>query len=61
VEFAANLDRLTQPPSDEVYLELKARTWSKQDALQKAALLSELLQVLQVDERRLIQDEYMAF
>jgi 5-methylthioadenosine/S-adenosylhomocysteine deaminase len=61
VEFAVNLDRLTQPPSDSVFLELKARTWSKQDALQKAALLSELLQVLEVDEPRLIRDEYMAF
>jgi 5-methylthioadenosine/S-adenosylhomocysteine deaminase len=61
VEFAVNLDRLTQPPSDSVYLELKARTWSKQDGLQKAALLSELLPALGVDEPRLIRDEYMAF
>jgi 5-methylthioadenosine/S-adenosylhomocysteine deaminase len=61
VEFAVNVDRLIQPPSDDTYLELKARTWSKQDALQKAALLSELLVALEIDEPKLMQDEYMAF
>ncbi len=61
VEFAVNIDRLIQPPSDDTYLELKARTWSKQDALQKAALLSELLQALGIDQPKLLQDEYMSF
>ncbi len=58
VDFAVNLDRLIQPPTDEVYLELKARTWSKQDALQKAEMLSELLDVLGVDKNSLVRDEY---
>jgi 5-methylthioadenosine/S-adenosylhomocysteine deaminase len=61
VEFAVNLDRLTQPPSDEAYLELKARTWSKHDALQKAEMISELLNVLAVDKSGLVQDEYASF
>lgn len=61
VEFAVNVDRLIQPASEETYLELKARTWSKQDALQKAALLSELLGALDIDEPKLLQDEYMSF
>ena len=61
VDFAVNLDRLTQPPSDEVYLELKARTWSKLDALQKAEMISELLDVLGVDKTGLVQDEYVSF
>jgi cytosine/adenosine deaminase-related metal-dependent hydrolase len=61
VDFAANLDRLIQPPSDEVYLELKARTWSKHDALQKAEMISELLDVLAVDKAGLVQDEYVSF
>ncbi len=56
-----NLDRLTQPPSEKVYLELKARTWSKQDALQKAEMISELLDVLAVDKAGLVQDEYVSF
>jgi 5-methylthioadenosine/S-adenosylhomocysteine deaminase len=61
VEFALNLDRLIQPPSDEVYLELKARTWSKHDALQKAEMISELLEVLAIDKAGLVQDEYVSF
>jgi 5-methylthioadenosine/S-adenosylhomocysteine deaminase len=61
VDFALNLDRLTQPASDDVYLELKARTWSKQDALQKAEMISELLDVLAVDKVGLVQKQYMSF
>ena len=61
VDFAVNLDRLIQPPSGEVYLELKARTWSKHDALQKAEMISELLDVLAVDKAGLVQDEYVSF
>lgn len=61
VDFAVNLDRLIQPPSDNVYLELKARTWSKHDALQKAEMISELLDMLEVDKAGLVQDEYVSF
>jgi 5-methylthioadenosine/S-adenosylhomocysteine deaminase len=59
VEFAVNIDRLTQPPSDEVFVEIKARTWSKQDALQKAEMISEILGLLTVDKAGLVRDEYM--
>jgi 5-methylthioadenosine/S-adenosylhomocysteine deaminase len=61
VDFAANLDRLIRPSPGDVYLELKARTWSKQDALQKAEMISELLDVLAVDKGGLVQDEYVSF
>ena len=61
VDFAMNLDQLTRPPSEHVYLELKARTWSKHDALQKAEMISELLDVLAVDKAGLVQDEYVSF
>jgi 5-methylthioadenosine/S-adenosylhomocysteine deaminase len=61
VDFAVNLDRLIQPPSEKVYLELKARTWSKQDALQKASMISELLDLLAVDKAGLVQHEYVSF
>ena len=61
VDFAVNLDRLIQPPSKGAYLELKARTWSKQDALQKAEMISALLDVLAIDKAGLVQDEYVSF
>ena len=58
VEFAVNVDRLTQPLSDDVYLEIKARTWSKQDAVQKAEMISEILDLLAVDKAGLVRGEY---
>ncbi|MFC2030011.1 amidohydrolase family protein [Chloroflexota bacterium] len=61
VDFALNLDKLTRPESDKVYLELKARTWSRQDAVQKAEMISELLDVLAVDKSGLVQDQYVSF
>jgi 5-methylthioadenosine/S-adenosylhomocysteine deaminase len=61
VDFALNLDRLTQPASGDLYLEIKARTWSKQDAVQKAGMISELLDVLGVDKAGLVRDEYVLF
>jgi 5-methylthioadenosine/S-adenosylhomocysteine deaminase len=61
VDFAVNLDRLDRPPSDETFLEVKARTWSKHDAMQKADMISELLDVLDVDKAGLVQDEYVSF
>jgi 5-methylthioadenosine/S-adenosylhomocysteine deaminase len=61
VDFAVNLDRLIRPPVDDVYLELKARTWSKQDAVQKAEMISELLDALSVDKAGLVQEEYVSF
>ncbi len=61
VDFAVNVDRLILPPAEHAYLEVKARTWSKQDAVQKAEMISELLDVLQVDKEGLLRDEYVAF
>jgi len=60
VQFAVNLDHLTQPSSGDIYLELKARTWSKQDAIQKAEMISELLELLAVDKAGLVPEEYVA-
>jgi 5-methylthioadenosine/S-adenosylhomocysteine deaminase len=61
VDFAVNVDRLIQPPAEHGYLEVKARTWSKQDAVQKAGMISELLDMLRVDKDGLLRDEYVAF
>jgi 5-methylthioadenosine/S-adenosylhomocysteine deaminase len=61
VDFAVNLDRLTRPHLEEVYLELKARTWSMNDALQKAEMISSMLRMLAVDKAGLVQDEYVSF
>jgi 5-methylthioadenosine/S-adenosylhomocysteine deaminase len=45
VEFYVNLDRLIKPESEGCYLEIKARTWSRRDAQDKAAMITELLKL----------------
>jgi 5-methylthioadenosine/S-adenosylhomocysteine deaminase len=43
VEFFVNLDRLIRPAMEGYWLEIKSRTWSRRDARDKAALISELM------------------
>ena len=59
VDFAVNLDRIEQPPRPELYVELKSRTWSQQDAMRKAALIAELLQILGTQAQDMLQHEYI--
>lgn len=61
VEFAMNLDRLLKPEYDGLFLEIKARTWSKNDALRKAELIAELLDMLQIAQEDLLKKEYVNF
>jgi len=61
VEFALNFDRLRKPESEGTFLEVKSRTWSQTDAVEKAHLISELLQVLRVEPTEIIKQEYVSF
>jgi len=58
-DFAINLDRLIKPELAGVFLEIKSRTWSQQDAERKAGLIGELLELLKVGERELVKQEYV--
>ncbi len=57
-EFAINLDRLTKPGDAGLFLEIKSRTWSANDALQKADLASRLLRVFGVSPDDIVRKEY---
>jgi 5-methylthioadenosine/S-adenosylhomocysteine deaminase len=59
VDFAVNLDRILRPPQEQLYVEIKSRTWSKQDALRKAGLISELLKILGAQPEDMLQHEYV--
>ena len=59
VNFAVNLDRILQPAQSQLYVEVKSRTWSKQDALRKAGLISELLRILGAQPEDMLQHEYV--
>jgi len=58
-DFAINLDRLIEPKLPGTFLEIKSRTWSKQDAERKAAMIGELLELFQVQEQELVKQEYV--
>jgi 5-methylthioadenosine/S-adenosylhomocysteine deaminase len=58
-DFAINLDQPLQPDLQGVYLEIKSRTWSRQDAELKAELIGELLNLLPVEDPELVKQEYV--
>jgi 5-methylthioadenosine/S-adenosylhomocysteine deaminase len=58
-DFSINLDRLLQPDLEGVFLEIKSRTWSGQDAERKAELIGELLELFGVQEQELVKQEYL--
>jgi len=58
-DFAINLDQPLKPEWPGMFLEIKSRTWSRQDAERKAELIGELLELLQVQEQELVKQEYV--
>ncbi len=58
-DFAINFDRLVKPALPGLFLEIKSRTWSKQDAERKADLIGELLALFGVQEGELVKQEYV--
>jgi 5-methylthioadenosine/S-adenosylhomocysteine deaminase len=58
-DFALNVDTLAGQRDPGPYLEIKSRTWSRKDADTKAALISELLALLEIEERALVKQEYV--
>ena len=46
MQFYVHVDRLMNPPTDGYFLEVKSRTWSRRDAQDKAAIITELLERL---------------
>jgi 5-methylthioadenosine/S-adenosylhomocysteine deaminase len=58
-DFALNLDRIIRPELPGVYLEIKSRTWSAQDAERKAELMGELLDLFGVEDEEIVKAEYV--
>ena len=59
IDFAVNLDRILKPEREELYLEIKSRTWSQGDARRKAALISELMEILGARAEEGLKQEYV--
>ncbi len=59
VDLAVNVDRITAPPQPKLYIEIKSRTWSQQDAYRKASLIGELLHLLGSQPEDMLGQEYV--
>jgi 5-methylthioadenosine/S-adenosylhomocysteine deaminase len=60
-EFHVHLDRLIDPPRDGWFIEIKSRTWSRRDALDKAAIITELLGLFGTRRDDTLPDGYVEF
>ena len=58
-EFALNLDRMLEPAIPGYFLEVKARTWSRTDAIRKSEMVAELLDRLGVSPALAEKREYV--
>lgn len=58
-DFSINLDRITLPEDGGAFLEIKSRTWSRQDAERKAGLVAALLAELGIPDESLVKAEYV--
>jgi 5-methylthioadenosine/S-adenosylhomocysteine deaminase len=58
VQFYLHLDRLEKPYVGD-FLELKSRTWSRRDAQDKAAVISELLRLLGTNPDEATEKDYV--
>jgi 5-methylthioadenosine/S-adenosylhomocysteine deaminase len=59
VEFYVHLDRLVDPARDGYFVEVKSRTWSRRDAQDKAAAITELLALFGTRPDDTISDGYV--
>lgn len=61
IEFYVHLDQLLDPEPRAWFLEVKSRTWSRRDAEDKAAMITELLGHLGASPDNMISDGYVDF
>ncbi len=57
-DFFINVDKITKPDLGS-FLEIKSRTWSRQDAEKKSQLITELIETLGADLAETISEDYI--
>jgi 5-methylthioadenosine/S-adenosylhomocysteine deaminase len=57
--FVVNVDQITQPAHDGLYVEIKSRTWSARDAVRKAQLIGEILGLFGITDQQVVRRDYM--
>ncbi len=57
--FVVNLDEILQPPQRELFVEVKSRTWSVRDAVRKAMLIGEILELFGITDDQVVRRDYV--
>jgi len=56
--FAINVDEVVQPPQEGLFVEIKSRTWSSNDAVHKAELIGEMLDLFGLTAEDIVRQDY---
>jgi len=59
IEFYVHVDRLLNPAKNGWFLEVKSRTWSRRDAQDKAAIITDLLERLGARPDETVEEDYV--
>jgi len=59
VLYFVNVDRLIEPKVEDMFLEIKTRTWSETDAEHKAVFIQEMMQILGIDVTETVHEDYL--
>jgi 5-methylthioadenosine/S-adenosylhomocysteine deaminase len=59
-QFWVHIDHMVNPHAGVYFLEVKSRTWSRRDAQDKAAIITELLEILGARPDETIEEGYVA-
>lgn len=57
--FAINVDEIIQPPQEGLFFEIKSRTWSARDAVRKAQLIGEMLDLFGITAEDVVRRDYV--
>jgi 5-methylthioadenosine/S-adenosylhomocysteine deaminase len=58
IPFAINVDEVIQPPQEGLFVEIKSRTWSSNDAVHKAELIGEMLDLFGLTAEDIVRQDY---
>jgi len=59
-EFTINIDRLREPSLPGVFVGIRSRTWSLQDAERKAEFVGDLLEHFNIRPEKLVREDYLS-
>ncbi|MFN2229861.1 MAG: amidohydrolase [Anaerolineae bacterium] len=56
--FVINVDEIIQPPQEGLFMEIKSRTWSASDAVRKAEMIGEMLDLFGLTTEHIVRQDY---